>query len=268
MNSFSEPVRQLVEEPDRFLPDQAVPVRRVPGAGLRAHARADPVERLGDPNDGRRARRDDRASAPAGRGERPHAFDVDGRAILSADWARDEPPGARVRPCDASTRTLADGYGTVKPPPAPPDGVEAKLVTDFDEYVAAHRISLAGFAVSDDVAAQQLAALPDMWKRYDGVNRFAHLVFVDGRPIGSSFTSPARSASCSTAVPSCPRLAAAAPTGRSSPRAGPGPWNSRNLRSSFRRAPCRAPILERCGFQPICVLDLLDDSAVAPAAAA
>jgi GNAT superfamily N-acetyltransferase len=28
------------------------------------------------------------------------------------------------------------------------------------------------------------------------------------------------------------------------------------------------PILERCGFQPICVLDLLDDSAVAPAAAA
>jgi hypothetical protein len=190
--------------------------------------------------------------------------------------------GPSCRPIGLATNLRARGFvpampplehsltamALVKPPPAPPDGVAAKLVTDFDEYVAAHRISLAGFAVSDDVAAQQLAALPDMWKRYDGVNRFAHLVFVDGRPIGSSFTSPARSASCSTAVPSCPRLAAAAPTGRSSPRAGPGPWNSRNLRSSFRRAPCRAPILERCGFQPICVLDLLDDSAVAPAAAA
>jgi GNAT superfamily N-acetyltransferase len=110
--------------------------------------------------------------------------------------------GPSCRPIGLATNLRARGFvpampplehsltamALVKPPPAPPDGVAAKLVTDFDEYVAAHRISLAGFAVSDDVAAQQLAALPDMWKRYDGVNRFAHLVFVDGRPIGSSFT--------------------------------------------------------------------------------
>jgi hypothetical protein len=76
----------------------------------------------------------------------------------------------------------------VTPPPAPPDGVEAKLVTNFDEYVEAFRIGHAAFAVPEDVAATQLAALPDMWTRYDGTNRFAHLAFIDGEPIGSSFT--------------------------------------------------------------------------------
>jgi GNAT superfamily N-acetyltransferase len=76
----------------------------------------------------------------------------------------------------------------VTSPPAPPDGVEAKLVTNFDEYVVAFRIGHAAFGVSEDVAAKQLAALPDTWTRYDGMNRFAHLAFIDGEPIGSSFT--------------------------------------------------------------------------------
>jgi GNAT superfamily N-acetyltransferase len=134
--------------------------------------------------------------------------------------------------------------------------------------VAAHRISLAGFAVSDDVAAQQLAALPDMWKRYDGVNRFAHLVFVDGRPIGSSFTLAGTIGLVLNGSSVLPEA-----RGRGAYRALVAARWARAVELEKPALVVQAgsmsrPILERCGFQPICVLDLLDDSAVAPAAAA
>jgi GNAT superfamily N-acetyltransferase len=152
----------------------------------------------------------------------------------------------------------------VQPPPAAPDGVEARLVTSFDEYVVAFRISHAAFGVSEAVAAQQLAALPDMWKRYDGVNRFAHLAFVDGEPIGSSFTLAGTIGLVLNGSSVLPEA-----RGRGAYRALVAARWARAVELGKPALVVQAgsmsrPILERCGFQPICVIDLFDDSAVAP----
>jgi len=152
-------------------------------------------------------------------------------------------------------------------PPTPLRRVEAKLVTNFDEHIVASRIANAAFGVPEDVAAKQLAALPDMWTRCDGINRFVHLAFIDGEPIGSSFTLAGTIGlvlNGSSVLPEARgrgayRPLVAARWARAAELENPAPVVQASSMS--------APILERCGFQPICLLDLLDDPALAPAPA-
>lgn len=265
MQSLSEPLRQLAEEPDQFLSDQALPLRRVraPSFVLTFWPTLSNVSEIRTTDD-----------------ELDETIEQARRLVTEnghtrATWT----VGPSCRPVGLATHLGARGFGPampplepsltamalVEPPPAPPDGVKAKLVTSFDEYVVAFRIAHTAFAVSEDVAAQQLAALPDMWRRYDGVHRFAHLAVLDGEPIGSSFTLAGTIGLVLNGSSVLPEA-----RGRGAYRALVAARWARAVELEKPALVVQAgsmsrPILESCGFQPICVLDLLDDPALAPA---
>jgi GNAT superfamily N-acetyltransferase len=264
MDSLSEPVRQFAEEPDQFLPDQALPLRRVRGPAfvLTVWPTQSSISEI--------RTSDDDLDETIEQARRLVAENGHTRATWTV--------GPSCRPVGLTTRLGARGFvpaipplepsltamALVSPPPAPPDGVEVKLVTNFDEYVVAFRIGHAAFGVPHDVAAVQLAALPDMWTRYDGTNRFAHLAFSDGQPIGSSFTLAGTIGlvlSGSSVLPDA--------RGRGAYRALVAARWARAVELEkpalvVQAGSMSAPILERSGFQPICVLDLLDDPAFPP----
>jgi hypothetical protein len=135
--------------------------------------------------------------------------------------------GARVRPCDASARTLIDGDGTCKASSRSagrsrgeardrlrrvrrsPSGLPYRIrFSETSRPDSSPRCLTCGSATT----AEQVR--PPRLSRGRTNRQLLH-------------PSPARSASRSTAARSCPRLAAAAPTGRSSPPARPAPWSLR-----------------------------------------
>jgi GNAT superfamily N-acetyltransferase len=259
MDSVSGPVRRFAEEPDQFLPDQALPLRRVraPSFVLTLWPTQSSISEIRSTDE-----------------ELDETIEQARRLVTEnghtrATWT----VGPSCRPVGLAARLGARGFvpsmpplepsltamALVTSPPAPPDGVEGKLVTTFEEYVVAFRIAHAAFGVSEDVAAKQLATLPDMWTRYDGVNRFAQLAFIDGEPIGSSFTLAGTIGLVLNGSSVLPEA-----RGRGAYRAlVAGRW-ARAVELDkpalvVQAGSMSAPILQRCGFQPICKLDLLDD---------
>jgi hypothetical protein len=267
MDSLSKPVRQFAEEPDQFLPEQALPLRRVraPSFVLTFWPTQSSISEIRSTDD-----------------ELDETIEHARRLVTEngqtrTTWA----VGPSCRPVGLATRLGARGFvpalpplepsltamALVTPPPAPPDDVEAKLVTNFDDYVVAFRIGHAAFGVPEDVAAKQLAALPDMWTRYDRMNRFAHLAFIDGEPIGSSFTLAGTIGLVLNGSSVLPEA-----RGRGAYRALVAARWAQAVELEkpalvVQAGSMSAPILARCGFQPICVLDLLDDPVLAPAPA-
>jgi GNAT superfamily N-acetyltransferase len=267
MDLLSEPVRQFAEEPDQFLPDQALPLRRVraPSFVLTLWPTQSSISEIRSTDD-----------------DLDETIEQARRLVTENGHTRVTwMVGPSCRPVGLATRLRALGFvpaipplepsltamALVTPPPAPSDGVEAKLVTTFDEYVVAFRIANAAFAVPEDVAAKQLAALPDMWTRYDGMNRFAHLAFIEGEPIGSSFTLAGTIGLVLNGSSVLPEA-----RGRGAYRALVAARWARAVELEkpalvVQAGSMSAPILERCGFRPICVLDVLDDPAFAPSPA-
>jgi GNAT superfamily N-acetyltransferase len=154
----------------------------------------------------------------------------------------------------------------VQPPPPPPAGVEARPIRNLDEYRQALRIGIEAFGETEEDAAGWLAAAPELWKQQDGVHRFAHLAFVDGRPVGFA-------------------MAAVAPEGLL--LGGSGVLSSARGRGAYRAllaarwesavglgtpvlviqaGAMSRPILQRCGFEQTCRIDVLDDPAAGRAA--
>lgn len=148
---------------------------------------------------------------------------------------------------------------TTEPPAVESPRLEARLCRNLDEYVQAVRVAMAAFNESEEDAAAWLAAAPAFWASQDGVWRFTHIAFLDGRPAGFGFasTSPAgvllggsgvvpwaRGQGVYRALLAA-RWAEAVKLGR------PG--------LAVQAGAMSAPILERCGFQKICQLDMLED---------
>jgi hypothetical protein len=266
MDLLPEPIRRFAEEPNAFLPDEAIPLRRVrtpsfvhtawPTQSGVAEIRTTDEELDDTIEQARRLVREN------GRTRATWTVGPSCTPVGLAMRLRERGFVPAIPPLEPSLTAMA----LVAPPPPPPDGLETRLVTDFDEYVTAFRIANAAFDVPEDIAAQQLAALPEMWKRYDGVNRFAHLAFVDSEPIASSFTLAGTIGlvlNGSSVLPKARRRGAyrtlvAARWARAVELGKPA--------LVVQAGSMSAPILERCGFQPICVLDLLDDPAFASAA--
>jgi GNAT superfamily N-acetyltransferase len=150
-----------------------------------------------------------------------------------------------------------------EPPPPPQAGVEARLVRDVDEYILALRIAMEAFGESDEASAAWVSAAPSMWVPEDGNARLTHLAFLDdGRPVGFAF-------------------AAAAPAGLL--LGGSGVLPAARGRGAYRALVAARwalatklgkpalviqaglmsrPILERCGFEAVCRLDMLDDPTI------
>lgn len=144
----------------------------------------------------------------------------------------------------------------------PPANVEARLVRTYDEFLQALRICTEAFDESEEDAAGWLAAAPDLWKQQDGIDKFTHIAFLDGRPVGFGFT-------------------ATGPDGLF--LAGSGVLASARRRGAYRAliaarwdegvklgkpalvvhaGTASRPILEGCGFERVCSVSAFDDPAV------
>jgi GNAT superfamily N-acetyltransferase len=152
-----------------------------------------------------------------------------------------------------------------QPPPVPPPGpgVEARLVRTCDEYLQALRAGLEASGVPEAEIAEWIEAAPKGWDHESGIARMTHVALADGRVAGFGVASPG---------PSAILLGGGAvlPTFR-----GRGVY--RALVASRWRAAVELgkpaltvhagamsrPILERCGFEPLCELDVLLDPALA-----
>jgi GNAT superfamily N-acetyltransferase len=155
----------------------------------------------------------------------------------------------------------------VAPPPPVPEGagIEARLVGNLDEYVQALRIGMEVFQESEEASAAWLAAAPALWAQQDGVNRFTHIAFLDGRPVAFGF---AATAAAGVMLGGSGVLEAA--RGRGVYRAL---LAARWLEATKIGKPglvihagaMSRPILERCGFEALCHIDALEDPAVRPA---
>jgi GNAT superfamily N-acetyltransferase len=174
-----------------------------------------------------------------------------GRMLLARGFERAGRP-----PFEAAVTAMA----LAKRPAIAPTGVEARLVRDIDEYREAVRIAMAAFNESPEDAARWYEAVPSFWAAQDGVNMFTHLAFLDGRPVGMAFAAAARSAVLlgGSGVPEEAR-------GKGVYRALiAARWEEATRHGHegliIHAGAMSRPILARCGFEPVCDVEIFEDA--------
>ncbi|HSZ82337.1 MAG TPA: hypothetical protein VLA14_08645 [Polyangia bacterium] len=149
------------------------------------------------------------------------------------------------------------------PPPTAGAGIEARLARNLDEYVQALRIAMEVFQEPEEAVASWLAAAPELWAQQDGVDRFTHIALLDGRPVGFGFSAsgpPGFLLGGSGVLASARgrgvyRAMLAARWAEASRVGKPG--------LVIHAGAMSRPILERCGFEVVCHLDVLEDLTIA-----
>ena len=150
----------------------------------------------------------------------------------------------------------------VEPPRSNPDGaVEARMARTFEEYRSGLEVMLEAFNESDEDRAAWRAAAPTLWETQDGDDRFTHVAFLDGKPVGAGF-----SVGGSTGILMGGAGVLPAARGRGVYRALlAARWSEvERLRKEglvIQAGSMSRPILARCGFQVIGGTQLLDDVA-------
>lgn len=141
-------------------------------------------------------------------------------------------------------------------------GIEARRVRSFDEFVTAVRVVFAAAGESEDEVASWVKAAPAFWESPNGVAQMTHIGFADGQIAGVGFVNYGNSAILLGGAAVLPDF-----RGRGVYRA--------LLASRWRDAvetgkpalviqagAMSRPILERCGFQTVCQVDVLLDPAL------
>jgi GNAT superfamily N-acetyltransferase len=154
----------------------------------------------------------------------------------------------------------ATAMALAKRPAIAPNGIEARLVRNVDEYREAVRIAMAAFNESPEDAAKWMEAVPSFWAAQDGVNMFTHLAFLDGRPVGMGFAAVARSA---VLLGGSGVLEEA--RGKGVYRALVAARWEEAMRLGHEGLIVHAgamsrPILDRCGFEPVCDIEIFEDA--------
>jgi GNAT superfamily N-acetyltransferase len=184
--------------------------------------------------------------------------------------------GPSCRPEGIERRLLERGFAPAARPPyepislamaltAPPSisraasGVEARLVRSVEEYGEVIRIAMEAFNEPAEDAAAWTAAVPALWASQDGVNRYTHLAFLDGRPVGFGFAATAPSG---VLLGGSGVLAVA--RGRGIYRAlVAARWDEAVKLGKpglvIHAGAMSRPILERCGFEAVCGVQVFDD---------
>ena len=150
----------------------------------------------------------------------------------------------------------------VEPPRTKRGEISVHLVRDYDEYLRALEIAMKTFEVPEDGVAGWTAAAPELYKQQDGVNRMTLIAYVDGRPAGFAWACAARDGLllCGSGVLPEAR-------GRGAYRALlEARWKvavslGKPVLAIHAGAMSR-PVLERCGFERVCRLELYLDPAV------
>jgi GNAT superfamily N-acetyltransferase len=138
-------------------------------------------------------------------------------------------------------------------------GLEVRLVRNVDEFREVIRIAMEAFNEAPEDAAGWYAAVPSLWAEHDGVSRFTHIAFLDGRPVGFGFASAAGGAALlggSGVIESA--------RGRGVYRALVAARWEEAQRLGMEGLVIHAgamskPIVERCGFQEVCQIDTYMD---------
>jgi GNAT superfamily N-acetyltransferase len=133
------------------------------------------------------------------------------------------------------------------------------MVSSLDEYVLALRLAMEAFSVSEEDAAGWMASAPALWESQDGTTRFTHLAYLDGKPVGFAF-----SQACDAGVMLSGSGVLASARGRGVYRAlVAARWTAaERLQApglSVHAGVMSRPILERCGFEFVCELELYED---------
>jgi hypothetical protein len=151
----------------------------------------------------------------------------------------------------------------VHPPPPPRHSVDARMVHTLDEYTEGVRIIMEAFGEPPSVAKEWLTAAPRMWAANDGVRNLSHLAFLDGKPVGFALTLAGTNGFLLGGSGVLP-----AARGRGAYRAMLAARWQRAVELGQHALVIQAgamsrPILERCGFETVCTLTVLDDPTVA-----
>jgi GNAT superfamily N-acetyltransferase len=151
-----------------------------------------------------------------------------------------------------------------RPPPVPPPGpgVEARLVRSVDEYVAAFRAGLEASGVPEEGIAKWIEAAPKGWDHESGIARMTHIAFADGQVAGLGVASPGPSAILLGGGAVQPAF-----RGRGVYRAlVASRWRAAvelgKPALTVHAGAMSRPILERCGFEALCEIDVLLDPAL------
>lgn len=156
-----------------------------------------------------------------------------------------------------STMTM---MALVEPPASQPgSAVEARMARTFEDYLAGLEVLFEAFNESEEDRAAWRAAAPTLWETQDGEDRFTHLAFLDGKPVGAAF-----SVGGSTGLLMGGAGVLPSARGRGVYRALlAARWAEvERLRKEglvIQAGSMSRPILERCGFHVIGQVQLLDD---------
>jgi GNAT superfamily N-acetyltransferase len=185
--------------------------------------------------------------------------------------------GPSCEPKGLAELLRARGFGRATEPPYEPEleamvlvqpprptrcEAAARLVRDYDEYLAALEIAMKTFDVSKEGVAGWMAAAPELYKQQDGVTRMTLIAYVDGRPAGFAWACAATNGLllCGSGV--LPEV-----RGRGAYRALlEARWKvavaiGKPVLAIHAGAMSR-PVLERCGFERVCRMELYVDPAV------
>jgi GNAT superfamily N-acetyltransferase len=148
------------------------------------------------------------------------------------------------------------------PEPTPHPGVEARVVRTYEEYVQAFRAGLVASGEREEGIAALIQGAPAGWEHESGVAKMTHIAYADGQVAGLGFASygPAAVMLAGGAVLPAYR-------GRGVYRALVA---SRWLAAIRMEKPALVvhagamsrPILERCGFEEVCRVELFADPAL------
>jgi GNAT superfamily N-acetyltransferase len=149
----------------------------------------------------------------------------------------------------------------VRPPLPTSSEVDAHMVRDYEEYLAALGIAMKAFDVPEEGVAGWMAAAPELYKQQDGVNRMTLIAYVDGRPAGFAWACGA-----ANGVMLCGSGVLPEERGRGAYRALlEARWKvavtlGKPVLAIHAGAMSR-PVLEQCGFEAVCRLEVYADPA-------
>jgi GNAT superfamily N-acetyltransferase len=152
----------------------------------------------------------------------------------------------------------------VEPPPPAPREIEARRVRDFEEYLVSMRIAVT-LMDNPEERASWLAAARSLWEQEGGPAPYTHVAYIDGKMVGFGWavTNPlGLMMGGSTVLPEA--------RGRGAYRAlVAARWQTAVELGTpalvIQAGAMSRPILERCGFQVVGHLRILEDPEVKPA---
>jgi GNAT superfamily N-acetyltransferase len=145
---------------------------------------------------------------------------------------------------------------------APEPGVEARVVESYEEYVGAVRAGFEAAGEGEAEIAEWLEKAPLAWEHDSGIARMSHVGLSDGQIAGLGFVNYGPSAVLLAGGAVLPAF-----RGRGVYRAlVTSRWHAAVAMGkpalTVHAGAMSRPILERCGFQPLCRVDVLLDPAL------